>query len=202
VAGKSQEFGYDGVVLACPAYRAAELLENLDPELVSGLEQVPYSSTATVHLTYEESRIGEKLRGSGFVVPHTEKLDITACTYSHLKYPGRAARGKALLRVHLGGQLNPNTLREDDEALTRRAIETLGSLLKIDGQPLSSRIVRHSKVVPQYAVGHLKLREKLDQLVAHHSGLALGGNGIHGVGLADCVKQASVCAQQIHGQVL
>ena len=202
LAENNQESGFDGVVLACPAHRAAKLLGNLDPELVSGLEEVPYSSTATVHLTYEESQIAKKLQGSGFVVPHKENLDITACTYSHLKYPGRAAQGKALFRVHLGGQLNPHTLREEDPSLIRTATETLGSLLQIDGRPLSTKLVRHSKVVPQYAVGHPKLRERLDKLASHHSGLALGGNGIHGVGLADCVKQASACAQQIHHQLL
>jgi protoporphyrinogen/coproporphyrinogen III oxidase len=198
---EDKEEGFDGMVLACPAHKAAELLEQQDPDLATGLSKVAYTSTATIHLLFDKKQVEREMTGSGFVVPHVEGLDITACTYAHRKYPGRAGPDKALLRVHLGGRLNENVLSKDDSQLSNTAIETLRPLLGLTGNPLTRKVVRHHKVVPQYSVGHLDVRKKLDNLVAHHPTLALGGNGLHGVGLADCVKQAAVCAKSLHKEV-
>jgi oxygen-dependent protoporphyrinogen oxidase len=195
------EEGFDGMVLACPAHKASELLEKQDPDLASGLGGVSYTSTATIHLLFDKKQLERKMTGSGFVVPHVEGLDITACTYSHMKYPGRADPDKALLRVHVGGSLNQGVLSQNDSKLSDAALETVRPLLGLTGEPQTRKVVRHNKVVPQYTVGHLNVRKKLDSLVAHHPTLALGGNGLHGVGLADCVKQAEVCAKSIHKEV-
>lgn len=192
---------FDAVVLGCPAYRAGSLLEQELPQLSKVLHTIPYTTTAVVHLLLEENQLGVPLRGSGFVVPHREELDITACTYAHRKYPGRVPAGKALLRVNMGGELNQGILAQSNEQLASRALEALRPLLKLSGTPEYYQVVRHHKVVPQYAVGHLKVAKQVEGLVHSQPGLALAGNGVNGVGLGDCVVQAEECARRIQAHL-
>ena len=198
---EGSEQSYDGIILACPAYRAAQLLTSLDGELAQGLHSVPYTTTAVCHILVRENQITLPLEGSGFVVPHVEGLDITACTYAHRKYPGRAGHHSGLLRVHLGGKLNQEVLDQSDEQLQTTALESLRPLIGLKGPIQRSWLVRHQRVVPQYAVGHMLLRERLEERLQGLHGLALAGNGLHGVGLADCVLRAKNAARNVHRQV-
>ena len=61
------------VILAVPAYVTADLVEGLDPALASLCREIPYASTATIALSYPRSAVEHPLRGTGFVVPRTEK---------------------------------------------------------------------------------------------------------------------------------
>ena len=58
-AGGVAEF-YDAVIVATPAWAAAVLLRGVDEELCEELEQIPYSSSITVNLVYDESRLGRR----------------------------------------------------------------------------------------------------------------------------------------------
>ena len=88
----------DAVICTLPAFAAAGALTALDPELAGELRAIPFSSTATVNLAYRRSDIAHPLDGYGFVVPHVERRKIMACTFSSVKYAGRAPEEIALLR--------------------------------------------------------------------------------------------------------
>ncbi|PYO58792.1 MAG: protoporphyrinogen oxidase, partial [Candidatus Rokuibacteriota bacterium] len=96
----------DAVILAPEAYQVARMVRYLDPALAHLLEAIPYASSATVTLAYRRADIAHPLDGFGFVVPHVERRPIVACTFSSVKYPGRAPAGHVLLRVFLGGALS------------------------------------------------------------------------------------------------
>ena len=87
--------------------RHAKALETLDSELARELEGIPFSSSATVNLAYRRGDIGHPLDGYGFVVPHAERRKTTACTFSSVKYAGRAPEDLALLRCFTGARCNP-----------------------------------------------------------------------------------------------
>ena len=86
----------DAVLLAPEAHQAARLAPLLDPALALLLEGIAYASSATVTLAYRRADIAHPLDGFGFVVPRVEKRPIIACTFSSVKYPGRAPDGHAL----------------------------------------------------------------------------------------------------------
>jgi oxygen-dependent protoporphyrinogen oxidase len=44
------------IILACPAYAAAQLLGTIDARLARGLEQIPYTSSAVVTLVYNDNQ--------------------------------------------------------------------------------------------------------------------------------------------------
>ena len=189
----------DAVILAPEAYQVARMLRPLDPALAHLLEEIPYASSATVTLAYRRADIAHPLDGFGFVVPHVERRPIIACTFSSVKYPGRAPDGHVLLRVFLGGALNEATLDQSDESLIAIARRQLAELLGVSGEPVLVRTARYPKAMPQYHVGHLARVEAIEQCVARHPGLALVGGAYRGVGIADCVRSGEDAAERLLG---
>jgi protoporphyrinogen/coproporphyrinogen III oxidase len=187
----------DAVILAPEAYQVARMIRPLDPALAHLLEGIPYASSATVTFAYRRADIRHPLDGFGFVVPHVERRPIIACTFSSVKYPGRAPEGHVLLRVFLGGALNEAALEQGDESLAGTARAQLAELLGARGDPLFIRIARYPKAMPQYHVGHLARVEAIEQCVARHPGLALAGGAYRGVGIADCVHRAEDAVERL-----
>lgn len=189
----------DGVILACEAHQAARMLRYADPGLVHLLEEIPYASSATVTLGYRRDAIGHPLDGFGFVVPRTEGRPIVACTFSSVKYPGRAPDGHVLLRVFLGGALDEAAVVRDDDAMTRTACQQVTEVLGARGRPLFARVRRYVRAMPQYLVGHLHRVEAIERVVARRPGLALAGGAYRGVGISDCVRSGEEAAARLLG---
>lgn len=189
----------DGLVLAPEAHQAARMLRYVDPALTHLLEGIPHASSATVSLAYRRADVRHPLDGFGFVVPHAERRPIIACTFSSVKYPGRAPDGHVLLRVFLGGALNEAVLQGDDATLVGTAREQIGPLLGITAEPELARVTRHARAMPQYHVGHAARAAAIEQAVARHPGLRLAGGAYRGVGIADCVRSGEEAAERLLG---
>jgi oxygen-dependent protoporphyrinogen oxidase len=189
--------GAEGVILAGEAHRMARLVGELDPILARLLGEIPYASSAAVTLAYPRAAIRHPLDGFGFIVPRVEGRAAIACTFSSVKYAGRAPEGFALLRVFLGGALQPDVLRHEDDGLVRLAHDDLAALLGIAGAPVLSRVWRYPAAMPQYEVGHLDRLAAIDARLADLSGLALAGAAYRGVGIADCVRSGEESADEL-----
>ena len=187
----------DALILATESYQAARLLRPLDPGLGHLLEGIPYASSATVSLAYRRADIGHPLNGFGFVVPHAEGRPIIACTFSSVKYPGRAPEGAALVRVFLGGAMNEAALEAEDEALAATARGQLAELIAARGEPLFAQVSRHVKAMPQYQVGHLARVDAIESAARRHPPLALAGAVYRGVGISDCVRSGEAAAEAL-----
>ena len=187
----------DALVLAPEAHQAARMLRYVDPALTHLLEGIPHASSATVSLAYRRADVRHPLDGFGFVVPHAERRPIIACTFSSVKYAGRAPSGHVLLRVFLGGALNEGVLQGDDATLVRTAREQIGPLLGITAEPELARVARHERAMPQYHVGHAARAAAIEQAVSRHPGLRLVGGAYRGVGIADCVRSGEEAAERL-----
>ncbi|MFQ5666347.1 MAG: protoporphyrinogen oxidase [Candidatus Binatia bacterium] len=191
----------DAVVMATPAHQSARLVDSLDAPLARELRAIPYASSATVSLAYRTEQVQQPLDGFGFVVPLVEARTIVACTYSSVKYPGRAPQGHVLLRAFVGGALQQELFAQDDAAMADSVRHELRALLGITSAPLLTRIHRHPQAMPQYQVGHLDRIARLDAALARHRGLALAGNAYRGVGIPDCIHSAELAAEMINQQL-
>ena len=187
----------DAVICTLPAFAAARALTTLDSELAGELGAIPFSSTATVNLAYRRSDIAHPLDGYGFVVPHVERRKIMACTFSSVKYAGRAPEDIALLRCFAGGALQPDLLNQPDELLEAQVREDLEALLGISGTPILCRTTRYPDCMPQYNVGHLDRVERIEARLRRFPTLALAGKSYRGVGIADCIHGGETAAEGI-----
>ena len=190
-------FEADRVVLATEAHATARLARYLDPTLAALLEEIPYSSAATVSLGYRRADVPHPLDAFGIVVPRSEGKALLAVTFSSVKYPGRAPEGHVLVRGFLGGMLNAAVLAEDDGSLVRRARNELAQALGITAEPVLTRLHRWPASMPQYRVGHLDRVAAIERAAAALPGLALGGAAYRGVGIADCVRSGEAAAEAV-----
>jgi oxygen-dependent protoporphyrinogen oxidase len=194
---KNEAIRADGVILTTPAYSAAELLAQAAPQLTTKLNRIPYTSTATVNLAYRREDISHPLDAFGFVVPAIEKRSIMACTFSSVKYPGRAPEGFVLLRAFVGGALQAAELERDDAGMEAAVRRELSALLAISAAPLFCRVSRYPRSMPQYRVGHLDLIRSIGDELDHLPALALAGAAYGGVGIPDCVRSGEKAAEKI-----
>ncbi len=192
-----EELEADGVILAIPAYGAADTLFSVAPELAKELAAIPYASTATVTLAYRRADIPNSLDGFGVVVPAQERRQIIACSFSSVKYSGRAPAENELVRAFVGGALQPELFEQSDEAMESSVRQEFAALLGIKAEPLFCRIHRHRRSMPQYRVGHSDRVGRIMEQLTKHRGLALAGNAYGGVGIADCIHSGEIAAEAL-----
>lgn len=184
------------VVVAVPAPRAASLVDALAPEAAALLRGIPFASTATVFLGYRREDVGHPLDGYGLVVPKTEGLRTSACSFSSTKFAGRAPEGRVLLRGFLGGARDPDVLSLSDDALAGVVGKEMGPVLGLRGEPVLRRVYRWPSATPQMEVGHLDRVAALERHVAAVPGLLLTGAGLRGTGLPDMVGDGTRVGEQ------
>lgn len=193
---------YDSIIVASPAWAAGELLSSVDAELAAELAAIPYSSSITVNLVYDDNRLGPLPEGFGFLVPPSEGRAMLACTFVHRKFLGRTPPGKAVFRAFLGGMKNEALLAEPDAALialVRRELrEILGEkIIGHAGEPDCAQVSRWRRAMAQYAVGH---KQRMERIAAHVSALPnlrLVGNAYDGIGVPDCIRLGRNAAREL-----
>ncbi|MGH9606991.1 MAG: protoporphyrinogen oxidase [Terracidiphilus sp.] len=193
---------FEGLIVASPAWAAGVLLTPVDAALGDELGAIPYSSSITVNLVYDEARLGRLPDGFGFLVPPSEGRAMLACTFSHRKFLGRTPPGKAVFRAFLGGMKNEALLSETDAALIAIVRRELGQILggrTIDAafEPEHAQVSRWRRAMAQYAVGHKERTERIAARIAALPGLRLVGNAYDGVGVPDCIRLGRQAAREL-----
>lgn len=191
----------DAVCLAVPSYVAAKLLRDVDANLAGKLGEIQFASTATVNLAYRRSNIPHALDGFGFVVPYIERRSLIACTFSSVKFSGRAPDGYVLLRAFVGGALQPEMFALSESEMVERVIRDLRDLLGIEREPLFTEVAKWANSMPQYQIGHLQRVGSIEQELLRLPGLTLAGNPYRGAGIPDCIRCGEQAAEAI-GNIL
>jgi protoporphyrinogen/coproporphyrinogen III oxidase len=188
----------DAVILAIPSFNAADLLHGISPTAANQLNAIPYVSTATISMAFRKQEIKKPFMGFGFVIPRTEKRDISACTWSSFKFDHRAPSDHLLLRCFVGGPGKEEMVDLDDAALVQVARKELAAILGLTAEPVLTRVYRWRKANPQYEVGHL---ERVQQIFAtcrnEAPGIYLTGSAYEGVGIPDCIYQGKKAAVEL-----
>ena len=197
VSTLEDEMDADAVCVATPAWAAARVLEDASPELARSLNGIEYASSATVNLAYRRSDVPHALNGFGFVVPAIEKRTLLACTFSSVKYPGRAPEGTALIRAFVGGALFPDAADLPDARMLEGIRADLADLLGIRSEPLDAVVTRWPRSMPQYNVGHQERVDRIEEEAGRFPTLALAGSAYRGVGIPDCVHSGEGAAERL-----
>jgi oxygen-dependent protoporphyrinogen oxidase len=187
----------DGVCVALPAYAAANVLASVDAALASELEAIPYASTATVNLAYTRDQIPHALDGFGFVVPFVEKRTILACTFSSVKFAGRAPDRCALLRAFVGGALQPENFELDEELIIDKVCRDLRDLMGIEAPPLFAQVEKWPRSMAQYHIGHMERLESIRARLRNFPTLRLAGNAYEGAGIPNCISSGETAADEL-----
>ena len=190
-------YGGRAVILTSPAYVSADLVREVDAELMRLCSEIVYASSGTIALAFPRAAVAHPLTGSGFVVPRVERTGIMAASWLSSKWPNRAPDDYVLMRAFVGGARDPGALDRRDEELIAIAMRALRPLLGISGDPSFTRVYRFERKSAQHEVGHLDRMAAIDRRLESIPGLFLTGSGFRGVGIPDCVADARATARKV-----
>lgn len=196
VAG-SDAIEADAVVLALRAPLAARVMATADATLAADLAGIDYAGSSVVVLGYAREQVAHPLDAAGVVVPRIEGRRSLAVSFSTSKFPRRAPEGHVLLRVFLGGALDPERNLLDDDQLVALAREELAAIVGASGPPKIVEIARWPAAMPQYHLGHLDRLERLTRRLDALPGLALAGAAYEGVGIPQVIASGQAAASRV-----
>jgi oxygen-dependent protoporphyrinogen oxidase len=165
-------------------------------DLLSGIPSAPL---AVVCVGYPAAAIEKtcSLNGFGFLVPRREPFRILGAVWESSIYTNRAPLGKALLRVMIGGALDPGAVALNDDQLLKIVRRDLGAIMGVVGKPEFVRIIRHPRGIPQYVTGHHARLAEIDARLGLVPGLFLAGNSYRALSMNACIAEAPGIADAV-----
>ena len=184
-------------VLAVPADALATLLDAGTDGRSRAFAQVPYAPVVVVALGFRRDAVRHPLDGFGFLAPWREGLRRLGCLFPSSLFPGRAPEGRVALAAFLGDTTDRGAVDLDDAALRKVVLADLDRTLGLADDPVRVRVRRWPRAIPQYERGHGRVVDLAERIEAAQPGLAIGGNVLGGVSVADCVRKGTALAEAI-----
>ncbi|MBX0357177.1 protoporphyrinogen oxidase [Halobacillus sp. Nhm2S1] len=186
----------DAVILAAPHYAVQRMLSQYD--FLEPFKETNATSVANVAMAFDASAIKKDIDGTGFVVSRNSDFRITACTWTHKKWPHSTPEGKVLLRCYVGKPSDQEVVRKTDEEIEEIVLKDLNKTMNITAKPEFSIVTRWYDAMPQYTVGHKqRVNEITEQMEKALPGVYLAGGSYRGIGLPDCIDQGEAAVQNV-----
>jgi oxygen-dependent protoporphyrinogen oxidase len=186
----------DIVVIATGHHLAQQMLK--DYSFMDIFKTMPANSLATVSMAFPKSKIQDDIDGSGFIVSRNSDFRITACTWTHKKWPGTTPDGKVLLRTYVGRTDDQEAVNLSDEEIIKIALNDLNKTMNITEKPEFTIVSRYKNMMPQYNIGHLQMMEGVKQSLASElPGVFLAGGSFEGLGIPGCIDQGMNAVDRI-----
>lgn len=189
------ELDADAVIIATPAFSAAELLRDIAPAAAEELHAIEYASVVLTLLSHPADGVSRSLDGSGFLVPRPEGRLITACSWASSKWPHWGQEGEVLFRVSAGRAGDDRAIRMADDELVARLHAELSEAVGLRAPPTASVVARWPRSFPQYAVGHLDRVARIEAALPPH--IAVAGAAYRGVGIPACIASGRAAASRV-----
>jgi oxygen-dependent protoporphyrinogen oxidase len=185
------------VVVAVPSPHASPLFGSLDQDVARVLGQIPTAGLSVVAMAFDASELGGPPKGFGFLVPREAGLRILGCLWDSSIFPGRAPRGKVLVRVMVGGAHDPEAVTAGEEELVGQVADELEITMGLSADPLFHRLYRWPLGIGQYTVGHGERMRKIEEGLRSLGGLWVAGSSFYGISMNACIEKAPKQARQV-----
>jgi len=173
----------DAVVLAAESWASAELLARLNPDVAAALREIETPPVAVVAMGFAPA-VQRFPMGFGVLVPRGQGYRILGCIWDSQLFPGRSPQGHLLVRAMIGGGIDPQAGRLDDQALVELTRDELSRLFHLTEAPVFTRVARWPRAIPQYDLEHPQRVARIESALRATPGLFVAGNGLHGVAFA------------------
>ncbi|KAB7704958.1 protoporphyrinogen oxidase [Bacillus aerolatus] len=185
----------DSVIITTPHFTLPAMMPQY--HFFNELKEMPAASVATVAMAFPEEAISQDIDGTGFVVSRNSDFTITACTWTHKKWPHTVPKGKVLLRCYVGRAGDEAVVDLADAEIERIVLDDLNKTMSITAEPDFMVVSRWKKAMPQYTIGHQqRLNDIEEHLQREMPGLFIGGSSFKGLGLPDCIDQGEEVVQK------
>jgi oxygen-dependent protoporphyrinogen oxidase len=187
----------DRVVICAASYAAAEMLAGVDAEIARRLASIDYSPIAVVGFGYRS--LAHPLDGFGLLTTTSSKQPVLGVLWDSSIFPDRAPPGAKSLRAMIGGQRNPELVRQDEAGLVATARVGIRNTMGIDQDPDVTFVKRWDRGIPSYAPGHIANVDALFARLEKFPGLHLNCNAYRGIAMNDCARNSRELAERIAG---
>ncbi len=188
----------DGVVVAAPAHVGTGLLGAVSSSAAATLATIEYSSVALVALAYGDDTLDRPLDASGFLVPRSEGLFMTACSWASTKWPHLSRPGQFVLRASAGRYGDDRAMGMDDNTLVESIRADLATTMGLTAEPSDVRVTRWPRSFPQYTPGHLDRVDTIESRLATDApGVVVAGAAYRGVGIPACINSGRQAAERL-----
>jgi oxygen-dependent protoporphyrinogen oxidase len=184
-------------ILTVPAYRGAEVLNEVHPDIAALLGEIEYAPVVVATTSLPVRHLPAPLYGFGFLVPESEHMVILGTIFNSLLFQGRAPDDRLLMTSYLGGALKPEVFDWPDERIWDSVCSELKGVLKTSTQPEPVAIFRHRRAIPQYNIGHARRVEAIATALARAPGLFITGSFLHGVSIPACMEHGDNTATAV-----
>lgn len=196
-AGGAETVRARAVVMAAPAWAAADLMRPLDSEAAELLEKIEYGPMVSVALAVDPAALRHAPRGFGFLVPREAGLDLLGGLFMSRVFPDRAPPGRELVMAMIGGARWPDAVTAPDDDILRRVGQGLERTLGHREEPTPLGIQRWLRGVPQPGRDHPRRVRRLRERAAALGPLVLAGGYLDGIGLGDALASGAVAAGEL-----
>ena len=160
------------------------------PRRARELAAMTHSACALVTLVYRAEDVPTELDASGFLVPRSEGLFLTAASWGSSKWAHWDDGRHVVLRVSAGRTGDERQADMDDGELVDGLRADLATTMGITAAPVATRVARWELGFTQYTVGHLDRVGRIEQALEQDCPtLAVAGAAYRGLGLPACIHQ-------------
>ena len=192
--GEISEF--DSLIVTTPHHSIGQMFSGLDWK--PSISEMTSTSVATVAMAFDEDDMKENINGTGFVVSRKSDYTITACTWTHKKWPHSTPKGKVLLRAYVGRVGDEAIVDQSDDEIKRVVLDDLNKIMCINVEPDFTLVSRWKNAMPQYNVGHKeRIGEWKKLLSKEFPGVLLAGSSFEGLGIPDCIDQGVAAVGEV-----
>lgn len=186
----------DSIIMSVPHHITHSVFS--DYHFFDSFMEMSSTSVATIALAFPEAAINKDIEGTGFVVSRNSDYTITACTWTHKKWPHTTPAGKVLIRCFVGRPGDENVVDLSDDELVKIVLSELNKTMNITMDPDFAVISRWIDSMPQYTVGHKERIEKVKtHLASELPGVFLAGSSFEGLGMPDCIAQGEAAVEKV-----
>lgn len=195
VAGDVTPLIADAVVLAGEPWAMAPLLRPLSATAAEDLEGIYCPPVTVVGLGYAEADCPTVPRGFGVLITRGEGYRMLGNLWDSYIFPHRSPDGHVLIRLMLGGAVDPDAGRRSEVEAIALARAEVARMYGITATPRFEGAVRWPRAIAQYELGHLARVSRVDAAVRALGGVVIGGSGLHGVSFADAAVSGVRCGE-------
>ncbi|MCB9834367.1 MAG: protoporphyrinogen oxidase [Planctomycetes bacterium] len=194
-----EELSCARLILAAPARVSSLLLNRLSPMAADILADIDHAPIISVHAGFAESELPRLPQAFGFLAPRPSRLRTLGWLFSSRTFAGRAPEGYFALNGFIGGANDRNAITASDDALQHLLMGELSLALGMTKMPAPGffALSKWDPGLPQYNMGHHRRIEAVTRLLAEHADLALAGNYLEGISIADCIKSGRTAVDRL-----
>ena len=186
-----------GIVLAVPAYAAAELVSPFAPDCAAALAAIPYPPVTVVHSAYRRIAIAHPLDGFGMLIPEVERRQTLGTIFSSMLFENRAPADRVLLTTFVGGMRQPALAQLEEGSIHDLVQAQHAAILGASGNAEFVRVRRWPKAIPQYTLGHHSRIARVEETERKFPGLFFCANYRGGISIGDCISAADGVANRV-----